>query len=158
MNSQKIVLFDIDYTLFDTDLFKKSGFKKHFVYSEVNNVLTALSKAAILGVFSEGDIEFQKSKLFKAGIKKHFLREFTHIAEKKEKILRKILKNYKDKKIFLVDDKLSILHLAKKISSSIFTIWVKRGIYAENQKKISGFKPDLQVYDLSEIVSLILNF
>ncbi|MBI2031191.1 MAG: hypothetical protein HYT08_01115 [Candidatus Levybacteria bacterium] len=154
----KIVLFDIDYTLFDTDLFRKSGLKKHSVYSEVNDVLTVLSKVATLGIFSEGDIEFQKNKLLKTGVKKHFLKEFIHIAEKKEEVLKKILKKYKNNKIFLVDDKLSILHLAKNISSSIFTIWVKRGIYAENQKKIPGFKPDSEVGNLKETLQLVISY
>ncbi len=155
MNKPKIVLFDIDYTLFNTDIFKKTNLKKHFVYNEVNNVLTELSKVAILGIFSEGNLEFQKSKLLKTGIQKHFLKEYTHIAEKKEEMLKKILQKYKDNKIFLVDDKLSILHLAKTISPSLFTTWVKRGIYAKNQKEIPGFKPDAQINNLKEVISIV---
>jgi len=156
MRKSKLVLFDIDYTLFDTDLFKKSGFTKHAVYSEVNDVLAVLSKEATLGIFSEGDMEFQKNKLLKTGVKKHFLKEFTHIFEKKEKILKKIIKKYKDKKIFLIDDKLSILHLAKSIYPSIFTIWVKRGIYAKNQKEIRGFRPDLEVNNLKDSIQFVI--
>ncbi len=155
MSKPKIVLFDIDYTLFNTGIFKKTNLKKHFVYNEVNNVLAELSKVAILGIFSEGDLEFQKNKLLKTGIQKHFLKDYTHIAEKKEEMLRKILQKYKNNKIFLVDDKLSILHLAKTISPSLFTIWVKRGIYAKNQKEIPGFKPDAAVGNLRRIIFII---
>jgi len=157
MNNKKIVLFDIDYTLFDTDIFKESGLKKHSVYNEVNDVLTKLSRIAILGIFSEGDLEFQENKLLKTGIQKHFDKDYIHIAEKKEEILKKIIQKYINNRVFLVDDKLSILHLAKNISFPLFTIWVKRGMYAINQKEISGFKPDAVVNDLKEIVPLITN-
>ncbi|OGH23484.1 MAG: hypothetical protein A2629_00355 [Candidatus Levybacteria bacterium RIFCSPHIGHO2_01_FULL_41_15] len=157
MKYQKIILFDIDYTLFNTDVFKQTDLKKHSVYDEVNNVLKELGKVGILGIFSEGDLEFQKNKLFRTDIQKHFLKAHMHITEKKEKILKKVLRKYKDKKVFLIDDKLSILHLAKTISPSLFAIWVKRGMYAKNQKPIPEFKPDTEVENLKEIIPIILN-
>ena len=94
MNKPKIVLFDIDYTLFNTDVFKQSQLKTHSVYDEVYGVLKELSKIAQLAIFSEGEINFQKNKLLKTGIQKHFLKDYTHIAEKKEEMLRKILQKY----------------------------------------------------------------
>ena len=38
---------------------------------------------------------------------------------------------------------------------SVFTIWVKRGFYAENQKNIPGFKPDAEIKNLSEVVKIV---
>jgi len=154
---KKVILFDIDYTLFNTDIFKQSQLRTHAVYDEVYDVLKELSKIAQLAIFSEGKINFQKNKLLKTGIQKHFLKGYTHIAEKKEEMLRRILQKYIDNRVFLVDDKLTILHLAKTISPSLFTIWVKRGIYAKNQKEIPGFKPDATVDNLKRIIFLIHN-
>lgn len=154
---KKMVLFDIDYTLFDTDVFKKTKLRKHALYREVYAVLQELSRVATLGVFSEGNIALQRMKLRKTEIHRYFPKEYTHIVEVKDHNLREILSKYKDKKLFLVDDKLPILRMAKKVLPSIFTIWVKRGIYAAEQKEIPGFKPDAIVNDLSKLAQLINN-
>lgn len=153
--SKPLVLFDIDYTLFDTAFFKESKLLKHKVYKEVTEVLDSLNKIAILGVFSEGDIEFQKKKLKETNIEKYFAKDHTHIVLKKIDELKKVLEKYRDRQIFFVDDKLNILYDAKKLSPRVFTIWVKRGFYAQNQKPIPGFKPGAEVLNLREIVDII---
>lgn len=58
-----MILFDIDYTLFDTENFKQSNLKSHLIYPEVKDVLSSLDKIAVLGILSEGDIVFQMEKL-----------------------------------------------------------------------------------------------
>jgi len=155
MKKQKIILFDIDYTLFNTDVFKETQLKKHSVYDEVHSVLKNLSNVAELGIFSEGETDFQKTKLNKTDIKKYFKKKYVHIALNKKDEIRNILNKYSNKQLFLVDDKLTILYELKRVLPSIFTIWVKRGVYAKNQKEISGFKPDATVDNLKEIISLI---
>src|SRR3989344_9473192 len=100
MTRKKIILFDIDYTLFNTDVFKETQLKKHIVYDEVNNVLSKLSRIAILGIFAEGNLTFQKNKLTKTNIHKHFKKENIHIAERKEELLKKVFKKYNDRKVF----------------------------------------------------------
>jgi FMN phosphatase YigB (HAD superfamily) len=155
MNSKPIVLFDIDYTLFDTEYFKKSSLTKHKIYEEVKGVLERLSKIAILGIFSEGDLEFQRKKLNMTAIEGYFEKDNTHIVLNKLSEFKRVLKKYEDRITFFVDDKLSILSDVKKIFPKIVAIWVKRGIYAENQKEIPGFKPDAEVNDLKEIVKII---
>ena len=157
MGKPKVVLFDIDYTLFNTDVFKETQLEKHSVYDEVHGVLEKLSKISKLVIFSEGEINFQKTKLDKTDIKRYFNEHDMHIFKSKTDGLQLVLKKYLHGKLFLVDDKLSILHDAKKLLSDVFTIWVKRGIYAENQKEIPGFKPDFEIRDLKEIVSIIHN-
>lgn len=152
---KKMVLFDIDYTLFNTATFKKTKLQKHTAYNEVENVLEQLLKIASLGIFSEGELEFQKSKLIKTNIQKYFLKRHTHIVEKKDAILRSLLLKYKNKKLFLVDDKLTILHKAKRIMPSVFTIWVKRGIYAKSQKPIENFTPNAIIKNLKELTSTV---
>ena len=51
MNKQKFVLFDIDFTLFDTQTFKDSKLTKYTSYGEVISVLENLSKISELGIF-----------------------------------------------------------------------------------------------------------
>jgi FMN phosphatase YigB (HAD superfamily) len=155
MDKKPIVLFDIDYTLFDTKLFKKSYLTKHKIYEEVRDVLEKLSKIALLGIFSEGDLEFQRKKLNQTEIADYFEKGNTHVVLNKLTEIRKVLQKYIDRKTFFVDDKLNILFDAKKIFPKVVTIWVKRGIYAENQKDIPGFKPDAVVANLSEVVKIV---
>lgn len=152
---KKIVLFDIDYTLFDTDFFKKTNLRKHLVYDEVDDVLSRLSKIAKLGIFSEGDLNLQKTKLLRTDIHKYFSKEHIHIVPKKDETIEGILQKYKNTTVFLVDDKLTILHQAKTIRPSLFTIWVKRGKYAKNQKPVKGFVPDAIIESLNELIPVI---
>ena len=154
-NTKPIVLFDIDYTLFDTALFKESKLLTHKIYKEVIEVLDNLNKIAILGIFSEGDIDFQRRKLRQTNIDKYFEKVHTHIVLEKLDDLKRILKSYEDRQVFFVDDKLNILYDAKKSFPDVFTIWVKRGFYAENQKNIPGFKPDATVTNLEDVVEII---
>lgn len=151
----KIVLFDIDYTLFNTDIFKSSNLQEFKIYDEVKNVLEKLSSVAILGIFSEGEEVLQKKKLLETQIGDHFIKEHMYIVAKKENELEKILETYKNHTIFLIDDKLTILYKAKSTLPHLYTIWVKRGRYAENQEPIEGFVPDSQVDDLTDIVEII---
>ena len=154
-SAKPVVLFDIDYTLFDTAFFKKSGLLKHKIYEEVMQVLDSLNKIGVLGIFSKGEVEFQKNKLEKTGMTKFFEDNNIHIFSDKDANLIDVLGKYKDSELFLVDDKLGVLYSAKKHIDRVFTIWVKRGPFAQNQKPIPGFKPDAEVKDLKEIVSIV---
>lgn len=154
-STKSLVLFDIDYTLFDTAFFKHSGLSEHKIYEEVMLVLDNLNSFVTLGIFSKGEIEFQKTKLEKTGMAKFFKKENIHIFDDKDTNLIQVLNKYKGYKIFLIDDKLGILYSAKTYSNQIFTIWVKRGPFAKVQKDISGFKPDKIIENLSDVVSII---
>ena len=153
---KKIVLFDIDYTLFDTDVFKKSELKKHSIYNEVEEVLKKVSEIADLGIFSQGVLDFQNNKLKKTDIRKYFKEGYIHIVEEKEPNLLEVLSKYKNHELFLVDDKLTVLYKAKMLMPSVFTVWIKRGIYAECQKPIKNFVPDAIITNLMELLSIIV--
>lgn len=155
MNKKPIVLFDIDYTLFDTRKFKDSKLQDYNVYGEVMSVLDKLSGFADLGIFSKGEMEFQKTKLKKTGMIRFFQEHNVHIFDDKDMNVVNVLEKYKDSRLFLVDDKLGTLYSAKKHTPEVFTIWVKRGPYAQNQKEIVGFKPDAQVENLRDVVAII---
>ncbi|MCL4418618.1 HAD hydrolase-like protein [Patescibacteria group bacterium] len=218
MNKPKIVLFDIDYTLFNAlkfrkkilseikerikenkfknierilenaylesrqkvgyfdpssfirDINKKFGsdipeaFLDEYVkkeelfehlYKEVDRVLEELSKdkTLLIGIFSGGNKNFQKEK-----IKRQlnlFNKKHIHIFPYKKIELENMLKKYKNYKVFLIDDVLSILSKAKKIDKSIYAIWIKRGRFAKIAKKTEDFNPDKEVKNLNKIVSII---
>ncbi len=151
---EKIVFFDIDYTLFDTATFKESGLTNHVLYKEVVEVLEQLSKVATLGIFSEGDTVFQHNKILQTNLQRFFSKENMFINSKKEDILKKLVE-YSNFKLFLVDDKLSILAKVKAIIPTAVVIWVKRGPFAKNQEPIAGFNPDNIISDLKDLVSIV---
>jgi FMN phosphatase YigB (HAD superfamily) len=155
LNKKPIVLFDIDDTMFNTALFIQSGLSENKAYEEVMQTLESLSSFATLGIFSKGETQFQKNKLEKAEMLKYFKEENVHIFEDKNINLMQVINKYKRSKIFLVDDRLEVLYSAKKNMEQIFTIWAKRGRYAQNQQAISGFTPDAEVENLSEVARIV---
>lgn len=154
LSKNKLVLLDLDYTLFDTDFFKKTQLENYRLYQEVDSVLTQLREIATLAVFSEGNKKFQKDKVRQTNLKKYFKRKDIHVFLKKQDKLEWMLEKYKDFVIFMADDKLSFLETAKKIMPSLLTIWIKRGPYAERQKPL-GFLPDATFNNLEGIVSFV---
>ena len=77
----KIVLLDIDYTLFDTKTFKDSNLTKYSLYDEILLVLPSLANVAELGIFSKGEDAFQNAKLQATGIENFFQQKNVHIFE-----------------------------------------------------------------------------
>lgn len=153
-NSKPIVLIDIDDTMFNTALFKESNFSQNKAYDDVIRALENLNTLAILGIFSKGEIQFQKAKLEKTDLFKFFNENNVHIFDDKNVNLRQVVAKYSNSKIFLIDDRLEVLCSAKKNVNDIFTIWMKRGRYV-NQEKITGFAPDSQVENLMEVVKIV---
>ena len=156
IKDKKIVLFDIDYTVFNTDILKQSDLKTFKVYDEVHEVLNKLKEIADLGIFSQGDVAFQHKKLVETNIVDYFHRDHIHIVPEKFSEIADLIKAYHDHgRLYLVDDRLPILQAAKQENPAVRTIWVKRGFFAENQDPIPNFEPDATVLTLKEIVSLI---
>lgn len=212
----KVVLFDIDYTLFNTELLRGNLYRKmaeslgyekreleaigkdvyekmvarfgyfnpeYFIeelakkinrqaemqkmkeavwntqnfegnfYKEVEKVLKALSQVTNVGIFSKGYNRFQRAKL--AAIEHLLEAEHIHITVSKHAMLPKLLRKYRNNKLYLIDDALGVLFVAKKLRRDIFTIWVKRGRYALRQEPIEGFEPDATVTDLRGVVKLV---
>lgn len=126
---------------------------KRCLYDETKEVLEAVSKVALLGIFSQGFSRFQKAKLLT--LENLLERPHIHITLSKHMTLPKIVSSYKSKKLYMIDDALDVLHRAKKLNQNIFTIWVRRGRFASRQKPIPGFKPDAEVENLKSITKLI---
>lgn len=148
----KLVLFDIDYTLFNTDFFKESNLINFSVYDEVPLLLEKLNKIAKLAIFSKGETGFQMNKLKNTGIDKYFNSGFIDIVEDKTEVFESVLDKYKDYEIFLIDDRIHNLEIAKKHREDIKTIWVERGPFAI---KDTNFVPDMIVPNLLDLENFI---
>jgi len=154
--SDIIVLLDIDNTLFNTEKLKKSNLTVFELYDEVTDTLDQLSGIATLGIFSQGEIAFQNKKLQETNIQQYFATEHKHIVEYKIEVMKEILGLYTHKaRVYFIDDWLEGLRVAKKSDPSVFTIWIKRGQYAQTQKEHADFTPDAVVEKLHEVIPLI---
>ena len=152
----KIILFDIDHTLFDTDYFFQTKLTEFKVFDEVHDVLKQLSEVASFGIFSQGEIAFQRKKLKETNIAKYFMEEYIHIGDDKTVMIKTLLRRYRKKgKIFIVEDRLHFLPLIKEYEPDIKTIWIKRGFFAMSQEPIPNFTPDATIENLRELVPLI---
>jgi len=155
MKNKPVVLFDIDYTIFDTQKFKESRLQDFNTYKEVEELLMKLNDIATLGIFSKGGNEFQRTKLENTGMIKFFEENCIHIFDDKDAKLIDVLGKYKNSKLFLVDDKLGILYSAKKLMPELTAIWVKRGPYAQAEQSIENFVPDATIENLSNLFNLV---
>lgn len=154
--NKSFIFFDIDDTLFDTDTFIQSKFKKFFLYPDVEEGLSTLSEMATLGIFSKGDREFQHMKLDQTGIKKFFSPENIFVVDDKIAVINDTLKEYNKKgKVFFVEDRLPLLHDLKKEFPELFAIWIKRGRYAVHQQKTKEFFIDKEVNTLHDIIPFL---
>lgn len=152
--NKPIILFDIDYTLFNTALFKETNRLRFELYPEVLDILINLLPFATLGIFSEGNEQFQKKKLKETGIDHFFNQDYVHIMPLKDEV-KEISHKYTNSRIILVDDKLLALRLMKKALPNITTIWIKRGEYAQKISSLPGFTPDASLDDLSGLLEFI---
>jgi len=125
------------------------------LYQEAKKVLRVLSKnnSLKIGIFSAGEI-FQRKKLKEV---ENFLnKDHIHIfTVKKHKELPSIIKRYKNYKLYIVDDMLKILRLAKMFNKSVFTIWIKRKKFARKAEEIADFVPDATITNLREVTKLV---
>jgi len=136
-------------------LFAGYFFKDGF-YSEVKNTIISLSSIARLGIFSQGNEKLQGAKIYQSGFRNFIEKELTYLIKpKKIDFLPSLKKIHVSDKIFLVDDRLSILNEVKKQIPSVFGIWIKRGWYAENEEEIPNFSPDAEIENLSEVVKIV---
>lgn len=141
---------EIEKFLFGGDFFK-NGF-----YPDVEITLRTLKDFVRLGIFSQGDEKLQGAKIEQSGFGHFFEKELIYLIKpKKLDFLPSLKKMHSWNKIYLVEDKLTILYEVKKQMPSVFGIWIKRGWYAENQKEIPGFKPDATITNLREIVKIV---
>lgn len=154
--SKKIILLDIDDTLFDTQRFIDSQLIHYSLYKEVPGVLEVLSAHVFLGILSQGDSQLQMTKLQNTNIASYFSPKYIHIVEQKSLHFIDIFSEYSEMdEIIFVDDRLEHLVLAKRNSPTIIAVWMKRGRYLQ-AKENANFVPDYIITNLDELVPLVV--
>src|SRR5258708_16138841 len=138
----RIILFDIDYTLFDKKVFKETNRQTYHLYKDTVTVLHTLQTHNKLGIFSEGEGQLQKSKLDRTDISHLFAREHTHIVPVKDDSIEKVFSQYQNDEVIFVDDKLPLLEQVKRRFPNVNVVWMKQGLYADTQKILPHFSPN----------------
>lgn len=134
------------------ELFAKSIHQAH-LFEDTVRALHELEAFGKLGIFSQGNRKFQLAKLQE--IQDFFAIEHIHIVVNKKNELRNIFEKYHEKTVVFIDDALPVLFEVKQLFPDVYTIWMKRGKYAENQNAITGFEPDSTVSSLEEAVPIV---
>lgn len=135
-------------------IFKDTLFRGN-LYKEAKEILNILSRKKLLriGIFSRGYKNFQIKKIKEVENLLH--KEHTYIFIFKDKKLPSIIEKYKKHKLYIVDDLLKILYTAKSLNKNVYTIWIKRGRFAETQEPIPNFTPDATITNLREVVDIV---
>lgn len=160
-----MILFDIDYTLLDTDILKKylpepknwRLVKLPFAQSlfpETRAVLAALQKKFPLGIFSECvDYDFQITKLKESGLWSFFDPALIYIDFAKADLVLKIAAQHAGQSpLVVVDDQPKFLALIKKKLPQALTVRLKRGPY---QFVVADFTPDASFETLRPLVAYL---
>lgn len=142
-----IILFDIDYTLFDTEEFKKSNLTTYKLYPQTQKVLEQLKSSFTLGILSQGEKGFQIMKLQETGILELFDPGHLFIIPDKLESLPGIMDMLKAEDVAFVDDKIWMLEKAKSLDPKLKTVWFKNGPFV----KESAFTPDKTITSLEEL-------
>lgn len=131
---------ELDKSFHSIDLFEKS------VYKDTSNI-KSLANLAILGIFSQGDENFQKKKIdFMSSL---LDRENIYIFPNKVNETKQIFDKYIDFDIYLVDNDLSLLLEVRKINPSVNVILIDRNGQFNDNKDITNIK------DLNELESVL---
>lgn len=118
----------------DNSLFKRKELYKNILYTDVLSALPFLSRKYALGIFSEGDLDFQYTKLIKTGIKKFFKKNYFFIFKNKSE--RKNIYLLPSNSI-IVDNDLFILKTVNNTRKDLSMILMNRNniIYSSNKIK-----------------------
>jgi hypothetical protein len=124
----------------------EESFSKCLLIDE--NFFKEVRKIALIGIFSKGEINFQKKKIEKF---MNFINaDDVHIFEDKIIKINEILAKYNDSNIYVVDDDLRVLENFKKANRLVFTILVKK------EKAITvNDNIDIAMDNVSEILPLL---
>jgi phosphoglycolate phosphatase-like HAD superfamily hydrolase len=101
----------------------EESFQKCLLINE--DSLKKIQEKAIVGIFSKGEINFQKKKIEK--FNSLLNPQDIYIFEDKIIKINEVLAQYKDYKIYIVDDDPKVLESFKQANNIVFTILVKKG-------------------------------
>ena len=126
--------------LWNVDLFEKNVYKD-------TSVIKDLSNLAVIGIFSKGDKNFQKQKIF--FLNKLLNDNNIYIFSNKTDRIKEVFEKYKDYIIYLVDNEGEVLFKAKSLFPNISAVLIDRKNQFQNDKNL------IKIKDLNELKSLI---
>lgn len=124
----------------------EESFQKCLLIDE--NFLKKIQEKAIIGIFSKGEINFQKKKIEKFNNLLNL--QDIYIFEDKIVKINEVLAQYKDYKIYIVDDDPKVLESFKQTNNLVFTILVKKG-----KTEITNSKIDAVIENTLQITPLL---
>ena len=122
------------------DLFEKSVYKD-------TSVVKNLADLAIIGIFSQGEENFQKSKI--AFLNALLNRDNVYIFPNKINQMKQAFNKYTGYEIFLIDDNLNVLTKAEDAYPNVYVILIDRNDRFGDNKGVTKIK------DLNELKSII---
>jgi FMN phosphatase YigB (HAD superfamily) len=137
--------FELANVLSSPDIFSSC------LYPDTRLILERLTQHFQTGIFSSGDVFFQKMKLRASGIEPYFRPEHINIMESTSSNIPKIVDKYKRFKLAIVDDRASVIEQARQLRGDIIGIWVDRQKFKHERPTNTEFSPHFQVKDLQSI-------
>ena len=138
------------YSIVKKDLEKlwwdEESFQKCLLIDE--NLLEKIREKATVGIFSKGEINFQKKKIEK--FNSLINPQDIYIFEDKIVKISEVLAKYQNYKIFVVDDNQKVLEGFKQMDSLVFTVLVQK-----EKSENKDVKIDAVIANLSEIIPLL---
>ena len=131
---------ELDKSFHNVDLFEKSVYKD-------TSVVKNLADLAIIGIFSQGEENFQKSKI--AFLNALLNRDNVYIFPNKINQMKQAFNKYTGYEIFLVDDNLNVLTKAEDAYPNVYVILIDRNDRFGDNKGVTKIK------DLNELKSII---
>ena len=122
-----------------------------FVYPEVFEALSSLSRKATLCIFSQGDELFQQVKVHQSNLSAYF--QYFFIFHKKIPELEKIAKQFEAKTLWIIDNKVEILKDAANLIPTIKTVHMLREEYDIDP----SFQPTHRVESFAQLDGLMVS-
>lgn len=129
-----------------------------FLFEDVNNFLKKLKQLSKVGILSKGDNVFQRRKI--KSIKTLLDEASIYIGIDKVDLLENAIAQNFGYKIFILDNKQSVLTDLKKLDADIYTIWINRNSEGDLDNTLSlnyNYTPDFKIKSLDEAMEIIKN-
>ncbi len=131
---------ELKEVFYNIDLFEKSVYKD-------TSIVKSLADSAIIGIFSQGEENFQKRKI--VFIKNFLDEDKIYIFLNKLRQAIEVFPKYSEYDIFLVDDNLDLLKEIKSMYPGVHVILIDRNDRFGDNKGVTKIK------DLNELKSII---
>lgn len=120
-----------------------------FLFSGAREFLRDLHQYGVPYIFSEGDELYQQVKVHKSGLSRYV--SDTFIFDNKIKRIPELLESFRQKNVWMIDNKMSYLEQAKQQHPSLNTILINHYNFSPD----TNFTPDFKAEKFSEILAFI---